>query len=237
MNEEILNKIQRLLSLSNGNSNVNEAANAFKQAQKLMQQYQISQEMLEDNEDDIEDDVLFHGGKRLSRWKSVLANVVAEVNGCVAVRSRTRTGVVVEVYGLPSDIILVRTMYAHVAKEVDRLTLLESSRRNNPGKRWLTSFRAGVVSVVSRRLHEAKKEAQDDIINSSSKDEIVLVSHAIERINQKHEAALAHINEVLGGLKQKKTRTTVHPDAYERGKRAGENVDLRQRTPEHMKLG
>ena len=89
INSKILNKIQKLLDLSNNNSNENEAATAFGQAQALLSKYRLSMAEVEAasatfsaGEQVIQSAKPLYVGERVVHWKSFLADSIAKFNGC-----------------------------------------------------------------------------------------------------------------------------------------------------------
>lgn len=231
MNEDKLKLIQNLLSLSQQKDSVNEASAAFKQAQKLMEKYRISEAMLEslstEDEEEIENDILYSSrGIRLAWWKRDLARTLAKVNGCKTYTSKNRAEKTsqIMVVGEPGDASTVRYMYNYIALEIDRLTKTASAERGSPGKTWCNSFRKGAVEVICERLVEAHDEARQEAIDGAG-TAIVKVSTAIAKLDQKFSDAEKWAQEKIG-LHKTYSRSQVNEAAKKAGQRAGKKVNI-----------
>lgn len=77
--QDAINKIKKCLALGRS-SNQHEAANAMRQAQKLMQQYGVDHEALAMS--DVSESAAKGRTAALPDWECLLASVVAEVFGC-----------------------------------------------------------------------------------------------------------------------------------------------------------
>jgi len=225
--------IRNLLELSKRNDNVNEAAAAFKQAQKLMEKHRISEATIEEStqaqEEEIENDILFTAsGLRLAWWKQSLARSLAEVNGCktYSTKSRADKKSFMQVIGEPNDASTVRYMYNYIANEIDRLAEAASVTRGRPGKTWCNSFRHGAVAAISERLKEAHEEARaESLASAGNTAAIVRVSSAIAKLDAKLEDVHKWAKKNLKLVKTS-TRSMRNDDATKLGRRAGKNVNL-----------
>lgn len=235
MKEDKLKLVQDLLSLSRQKDSVNEAATAFKQAQKLMEKYRISEAMLEslsaEEEEEIEKDILYSAnGTRLAWWKRNLARTLAKVNGCKTYSSKNRREKVslIMVVGEPGDASTVRYMYNYIANEIDRLTKTAAAERGSPGKTWCNSFRQGAVEVISERLIEAHEEARQEALEGAEgSTALVKVSNAIAKLDLKFSDAEKWAQEKVG-LHKTYSRSRVDDNAKAAGRRAGKKVNISQ---------
>jgi hypothetical protein len=234
LNESKLKQIQKLLRLSKNNTSVEEAALAFKTAQKLMEKYRISEAMLdsttEEQEEVIEKDVLYSSrGIRLAWWKRTLSQTLAKVNGCKTYASKNRKEKIsmIMVVGEPSDASTVRYMYNHIANTIDRLTKEAATLRGSPGKTWCNSFRVGAVEAVCERLteahEEARKEAMDAVHGNSTA--LVRVANAIAKLDKKAVDANKWAQDNVG-LQQQYTRRRIDEGGQAAGRRAGAKINI-----------
>ena len=154
---KIIDRVRKLLRLAES-SNVNEAAVAAAQAQKLIERHRIEQaSLVESDEHEIamHDDALDEGA-RVKQWKVELAMIVAEANGCRVVVLQDGRYSTINLVGGGEDIDIVRALYAWLVTEVQRLARASKLR----GRDNLDNFRMGAVATLEQRLQEATVEAR-----------------------------------------------------------------------------
>lgn len=138
----IIHKIRKLLALSTS-SNPHEAARALEKAVALMGQHGLS-------ETDVEIARASAGAavKRVSIWRGYIANAVAWCNGVMAVKDY-------EGWSFCGDEIGVEVsaaMYEYCEKTIMRIT--RNTVRKNAKAKYRESFRLGMATEISRRLHD-----------------------------------------------------------------------------------
>jgi hypothetical protein len=230
--EKAIDVIRKLLELSKS-ENVNEAANAAEQAQILMTKHAINEAMLDvspDQDEGIEHDLL-HGidGKSLPTWKGQLGVVMSEVNQCLCYRN----GPNLHIVGRPSDADTVRYLFTYVAKEIDRLTILESRSRGKVDKNWSNNFRLGAVGEVNRRLKEAHNAAKASMKKEADASDTMGTGVALMRVNTALKKMEEHKGDVDDYAKKKlkigkgrRTHSKYNEGARKAGRRAGAGIDL-----------
>ncbi|MEL6346843.1 MAG: DUF2786 domain-containing protein, partial [Myxococcota bacterium] len=81
--ERLLDRVQKLLALARS-PNVHEAALAAARAQELIDRHRLQALLDEDAEIEDGQETPLEEGRRLRKWKSVLAQSLAQMNGCIA---------------------------------------------------------------------------------------------------------------------------------------------------------
>jgi hypothetical protein len=230
--EKALDKVRKLLELAKSD-NVNEAGNAAAMAQELMSKHAISEAMLDvspDSDEAIEHDVLHQGfGTQLPTWKGQLGVTLSEVNQCKCFRS----GPALNIIGRPSDANTVRYLFGYIAREIDRLAIIESRLRGNVEKTWLNNFRLGAVSEVNRRLQEAHAAAKAAMRREADASDTLGTGTALMRVNNalvkmgQHAGAIqAYGERNLRLRKGSASHSRYDHGARQAGKRAGATIDL-----------
>lgn len=191
----IIHKIRKLLALSTS-SNPHEAARALEKAIQLMGQHGLS-------ETDVEIYSASAGApvKRVSIWRSYIANAVAWCNGVLAVKGH-------EGWRFCGDEIGVEVsaeMYEYCEKAITRIT--RNTVRKNAKARYRESFRLGMATEISKRLHDyaAKSTWRGD---------------RESRIGRVKEAMARELETVEG------KRKVLKGQAFGRGRVAGARVGL-----------
>lgn len=239
--DKVIDKIKKLLRLAES-ADVNEAANAAAQAQRLMEQHRIDQAMIsvdEDAEDasvDDEDikefsDQPLAASGRLAQWKSSLGVAIASINGCRCVLSKEwsdghrKFRTTLCLVGHPSDVVTVRYLFSYLVGEIERLC---KERNHGRGRTWANSFRIGAVHTVRKRLQEAKEQARLDArkkLKGNTKA-LARISKALERVDARAGAVDLWMKENLETRAGRSRASNRDWDAYREGKRAGQTIDL-----------
>ena len=230
MSAKVIERVAKLLKLATSD-NVHEAASAAAQAQRLMVKHQISTEMVRDLEDDEPVDRgpmgQWDAGEHtaVSAWRWDLAWGVSEPNGCKPWRRDKRSKqVITTVIGRESDAQTAAYRYRHLGREIDRL----AKREHGMGRSYISAFRHGAVTEVSRRLRLAKREAEDAMraaaIESTA---LVRVNDAIERVKISGEQAQQWMREEMHfSYGSGASRTVGSVGGYRAGKQAGASIQL-----------
>lgn len=221
----IAEKVKKLLALAESD-NPHEAAAAAGAAERLMQEHRLTQADLGDAGSEAEilpvDFEHMKGG--LLPWKAVLCNEIARMHGCACL-VRTPYGhkrnATIVVFGVPSDVEAVRTLYAWTSGETDRLVRKMGRGRD---RRWQTSYRLGCVTGITDAMEDAMKTARSHA-----------TSTALARVDDRLVRADAAVESVTNraGVEIDKDRPKLHldVDAFREGERDGR--DLHDRTRVH----
>jgi hypothetical protein len=216
----VIEKVQKLLALSNS-SNPNEAAAAAAKANQLIDQYRLSAEDFATGEFDplTEDsDYIYQTGK-VTPWKSILISVltthygVAYFNDTAYPEGRKISRF--KLVGRTSDIQIARYMFAWLTMECQRLA---DSQAKGLGRVFVASYCEGFVRGVAEQLKASRQEVQKEASSSA----IVKLD---ERLKESEKFMYA-------GRKLRTTRTTSQrrqdPLAFNAGKQQGQNIHLGQ---------
>lgn len=221
--DKVVDRVRKLLSLANNNANINEAAAAAAQAQKLIAQHQLNMATIavENGKDSLSDepvgisDVPLYEGKRAITWKGSLARTIAENNACYIFFS---DGGNICVVGKPTNIEMTRFLYSYISSEIERLseTFLRRQGFGREGaKTWSNNFKLGAVSAVRDNLAAMKNEIQAQAASS-----------AMVLIRNEDQAVKSFVENNMK-LRQKPAVKITHDiSARAAGYQAGKNIDV-----------
>lgn len=226
MNSNIEQKLKNLLHLAKNAATDGEAAAAAAQAAKIAEKYRIEIATL-DGIGEVEErtvkaeDPLFSAMNNI-HWKVDLASYICMYNGCKMLIWSTykkdsfgETKRIKEylLFGKPSDIQVVRYLFAYLSVELIRLSKQVSKGK---GKSFSNSYLRGAVQGVKEQLKTAQQEAREGISTT-----------ALVKIDKRLADAKAEMNRLFSNNK-KITSTGVINDAnaYNRGMADGRNVHL-----------
>lgn len=220
----VLMKVRALRELAARAGTVHEAETAAAQADALLQKHRLTDADLsaagaQPSEAIGEDEVpLWEGGKRLDGWVSRLSATLAKHYGCAVYSLRHRRGGVTEsvtmrIAGLPSDVAIVRYMFAWLHVEIARLAASE------PGPSR-SAFKQGAVTGIRRAL-DASREASEREHAVTHGDSAAMV------LASRFEAAETWLATAHGEMgKGRAPSAPIDRGAYLRGIEAGESIDV-----------
>lgn len=214
----IIEKVQKLLALSKS-SNANEAATAAALANKLIDQYRLSEADIHQESDDplIEDSNTIYETGRIVPWKNNLVVALAKHYGCAIYNSLTfPNGRKVSHYkliGRQSDIQITNYMFSWLTMECQRLSEQEA---HGKGRVFVSSYCQGFVRGVIEQLNQSRKEAQSTATSS-----------AIIKIDAREQDAKDFMNSKYN-LKNYKTHSAarIDPSAFNAGMNRGKSIHL-----------
>ena len=234
MSDKIIDRIKKLLSLSNS-TNENEAALAAGRAAELMLKHEIKEAQLCESEEDQEDvDVtqLDETGS-IVHWKGTLMGGLADSFGCAMHFQKRRGGcktvTAYNVVGQPSKVDTIKYMYAYLVGEVERLAGLayrqeylecKDSNVDPPSSRsWKNAFRLGASSMIARRLRAQRKETHKEAEATGQGTALVVVKKA-------EEAVTAFVAQKFPKMKAAASASYSSGSGYGAGATAGKGVGL-----------
>jgi len=227
--EALLARVQKLLALSTS-SNVHEAAAAAAMAQALIEAHHL-QDLLDraaraaDDERQVDDgrDAPLEVGRRLRRWKTVLATVLAEHNACVAWTEERGRETALCLAGRAADREVVAALYAWLVVRIEWLSATWGAGRD---RHWHEAFRIGAAEVIAARLATPTPPppgaADDAVIDRAGliKADRAARTDAVDRFVATH-------------LKAGKGRSfSVDAHGYRRGRAIGAQVPVDDRKTE-----
>lgn len=152
--EKILSKVRKLLSLSEKNTNAHESHAAFMRAQELLVKYNL--ELGNIVEDDVVEEKSTEYSGRISTWKSLLADVIAENFRCESIIFYSGQRRALGFVGVKTDVDIAKQVFLsaiefaelhcayYLSKE--RLFVLERNLTKSEAKSKSNSWRHGFVS-------------------------------------------------------------------------------------------
>lgn len=222
MSDDILNKIKKLVRLSES-SNPNEAASAMAKAQAMLQQHNLEMSDLGaigEDKDEVGNDVFSYGLRRVS-WKEKLAGVIARNNFCGNLIGKGY----IRFIGHKRDLAVVEWMFKDVSARLEVLSREDFKRwkKDNPyesvhGKHWMNAYLFGAVNGIATRFHEQKKafEAAQSAKGNTGMALMIVKSEAIDR----------YIKMTYQNLGTARIGYSYHSAASAMGKQAGYNLSM-----------
>ena len=225
--EAILSKVRKLRDLAARSTSVAEAATAAAQADAILQRHRLSEADVEASGAQPTEAIgegeepLWQGGRRSDTVAMRLSAVLSDHYGCVTYTRRDIRGgrtesISFRIVGRPSDVAIVRYMFAWLRAEIERL----AQREAGPVR---PSFRHGAVSGIKIALTAAARATVKASGNGAAA--LVLASRSEEA-----RRWLAAVDPDMG-----KARTpggNLDPDAFMRGARAGAQMPGVAKLPE-----
>ncbi len=217
-----LDKVTKLRALGARATTQAEGEAAYAKAEAIIAKYQIDESQIEVNDPQRtetvsgSDEPLWSGKARKS-WISILASALARIHGCAVVSGSTAWGSAYScrIAGRPSDVVIVRYLFAWLHVEIERLSEREEGRAAK------NAFRLGAVTGAVRAIRAAQGEVAAPVaapIPGGSSFAMVLSSRADESMG---------VFEAEFGKKIKNHKgptTTDRSGAYGRGREAGERL-------------
>ena len=211
----MLDRVRKLLALA-GSPNVHEAALAAARAQALIDAHRLQHLLDAEHEDPVGDDRghPLESGRRLRKWKSVLAQSLASLNGCIAYTERSGKQKHIVLVGTAADRAAVVALWEWLVRRIEWLSATHGAGRD---RRWHQAFRIGAVATITERLRAGQHDAAATLESAA----LVQVREGLARRQQRvSEYAERNLNLKPGrGVR-------VDPDAYREGRAAGRAVVL-----------
>lgn len=227
---KLIEKIKKLLRLSEDPNNEHVAEAAAQKAQELIDQHNIREEMLvvsDESTQKTREDPRWQGfifqNRRVQPWAVNLCSALADNNyGIVGIVS----GRGVKFCGSAIDFNLCVAMFQWISKQLQDL----ASNQCN-GVREHNSFKLGAVGTIRKRLQDGKKDAEAAMEIEALCNEIdgtpglVLFQQAITALDDYKKSATKEANKTLSGA-WRGGSASADMSAYSKGVEAGHNVSL-----------
>ncbi len=218
--EALLERVRKLLALATS-PNLHEAAAAAAMAQRLIARHRLegwlaAEQAAEADPDPITDgrDAPLEVARRLRKWKTVLATVLADANGCVAYTLDLGAEKAIALVGRERDRQAVAALWGFVVKRIEWLSATHGAGRP---REWHEAFRVGAVETVAERLRQVDEEVRQELTGR----ELVVVD-PLELARR--EAVDRWVGEHMSLGRGRGVR--VDARAYRQGRQAGESLDL-----------
>lgn len=236
--DKVIDRIQKLRRLSES-TNVNEAATAAAEAQRLMTAHRISEAQLASEtgaEDETVTDVdvlAATGCKTPQSWLVTLASGIAEANGCgITIQSSTRrwnTHGGINMYGRQRDLDAAKYLFFAMHNEINRLADRWTAENPGRGRGATISFKLGAAGEIANRMRAEKDRAQADLKAAASMGSTA-AGGAIMVIDRARVAVDAKVKAACGGSKASWGGSGPSDySAYNDGAQAGRGVSTGSR--------
>jgi Protein of unknown function (DUF2786) len=214
-----LARVRKLLALATS-PNPHEAAVAAARAQAIIETHRLqawldAERRVEADADPIVDarEEPLDVGRRLRKWKIVLAATLAEANGCIAYTVERGREQAIVLVGRGRDRAAVGELWGWLVKRIEWLSATHGAGRS---RQWHEAFRIGVVDAIAERLRASAEEVRAGLDSSA----LVVVDPA----RAAHREAL---DRAVDGLRLGAGRgVRVDARAWQRGRAAGGDVEL-----------
>ena len=202
--EAVKRRIKKLFALSKS-PNENEAMAALAKAQELMKEYRLN-----------ESECLYarhtaKATKRLSKWRSVLANAVAPLYCCETFRGEYHGEICF--YGDSFDAFMAGEMYRYLSRTIEGIS--KRNIRKGASLKYRDKYRLGIACRIAFRIEETGRAAS---WGPERETRILAVKKALE-------------NEV--DLTTEKMKLGAGNAAFRRGVQAGNGISLNRQATGH----
>lgn len=185
--EDVIDKVRKLYALGESD-NPHEAALAVGRAQALMERHAIETAELDGGGDDEVVEIPFGPvTKQRSTWRGMLANAVAQANGCFSVNQTTTFSVSGArsnrnlIAGREEDVAAAIQMLRYCEAEIDRLAAKFAA---GLGREWAMSFRIGCVHAIQTAIDKERRAAQDAMRETVSETALTVVDDRSDRAKE-----------------------------------------------------
>jgi hypothetical protein len=198
-------RIKKILALSKS-PNENEADTALKMAQNLMDEYHLNEsECLYERQS-------VPATKRLSRWRTILADAVSWLYYCCMYRN-PREGTII-FYGDSFDAFMAGEMYRYLAKTIERMA--KQNIRKTAKAKYRESYKLGIACSLYTRIQTLGAAA----------------SWAPER-GKKLLVVKSALENVIELVNEKMKLSGLGSNGFKNGTVAGEGISLNRQTTGH----
>lgn len=241
--EKIVDRIAKLLRLSENNDSVEEAALAATRAQELMLQHQIDAATLSSEMDEAEEeleelvmDSVFEGTRR-SHWKTELWYGVCNGNNCVGYtwggqrhkRSFSK-GVRMAAVGRQSNVETSVYMFKWLLVEIDKLAKEAVGAKGfvdrGDARRYGNSFRVGAATEIRQRLCQMKTQVYSAAERRGQSTALVLVKNDAIAVANQAPALMAAAGYRVSKKGRYQGGSITSRGGFYAGRKAAQNISL-----------
>lgn len=224
-NDQVIEKIQKLLNLSKNNDSPEEAASAASLATTLMEKHNIEMADVESGDGadaEIVDEAFGVPGshrdgrlKSKSGWQGELATVIAPAFGCAVIWRTTRDldgtkRCTLTIAGRKNDVAAAIMAKEFCHREIDTLTAKHAGGR---GRSYGVSFRVGAVHTIREQINAERAALRTEMQGTVSSSALVVV-------DTRAEAA----KESFGRTRKSRSSRKHNAEAFFKGQAAGQSV-------------
>ena len=211
----MLDRVRKLLALA-ASPNVHEAALAAARAQQLIDTHRLQRLLDAEQESPVQDGRShpLESSRRLRKWKTVLAQSLASLNGCIAYTAQAGRMKHIVLVGTVEDRAAVVALWEWLVRRIEWLSATNGAGQS---KRWHEAFRIGAVQTITERLRDAQAASTQQLQTTA----LTVVSEGLARRQARVEAfARDNLNLKAG------RSVRVDAAAYAQGRAAGGAVVL-----------
>jgi hypothetical protein len=237
MNNELIEKIKKLLALSES-SNEHESSLALQMAQNLAIKHNIELATVKAYDSNKEEDIKtinISVGKRSPIVNRYVTNIVRNHFQIRIIKLGTRDqGFSYIFVGTPTNNQIAKFVFEFLTHEFTRRWNKYSSKKSVQTKER-TSFYTGMYNGLDQKLRDQKKQTEDTINDPSIKNNYsLMIVNQTENLNK----AVAKMFPKLTYTKSY-TRNTIYDNAYSDGVKQGKEININSQlndSSEHMCL-
>jgi hypothetical protein len=228
--EKIIERIKKLLRLSEDPTNEHVAEAAAQKAQELIEEHNIKSEMFADKESPTREDPKWQGfivhNRRVQTWMVTLCDGLCSANyGRLGITS----GEGIQFLGAKSDYDIVVELYNWIVKQLHAM----ATNKGLKGVREYNSYKLGASTTIKKRLIKAKQDAKEKLelealweeANAGKKNELVLFRQAIIALEDYTKKVNDQAKRDLGGA-WRGGSVASDASAYAQGVSDGQHVSL-----------
>jgi len=211
---QVLDKVKKLLALSNSPSEA-EAAAALAKASVLLAKYGLSMAEVQ-QEEDVQETVLLEK-QRMRAWETVLVAVVCKASFTEALHYRAQGTGRILLIGREVNIITAKELFSYLHHVILILGRTHRSRIAH-----VDSFRQGLVQRIGERLAEQNRQDQGTDYPYGAEEKALVVRADAAARTENH----AFIKEKYGRTTTRRTGRKVDAESYYHGRAVGDTVNL-----------
>lgn len=230
--DDVVNKVRKLLNLSQRTSNVHEAATAAAAAQALMLHHKLAMADVETKADPMaEVNALGADQRRVTRWQVILMAGICRANFCrcvVRAAHKAHPGGLT-IVGKASDVNAVLYLYQYLSRQLDELADGAYVPPWQSKREFMGSFRYGAACEVAHRLYEERQRAEAELRSQGATAErsLMVINQADAEVGEYVDKRFAH-KDKDGSVKPPKQYRVAQTEGggYSAGRIAGSQIRL-----------
>lgn len=226
--KELIEKIKKLLSLSENNPNEHEAAAAAEKARELLEAYEIAEHELSEKPEEVTEAIHNTHKSKIPQWLLRLANTTAKHFNCEIIfhYKRYERSAFIKFLGTPTDIEIATYTFTYLKRTIEEMSKNILPDNGASTRRFRESYRSGIVQGISNNLFVLRKKHNDTLkpeMQTRSGDLILVKKDAIQNYKR-----IRYPN-----LKTKTNSYNPEYDAFNRGREHGKGISINSAINRH----
>lgn len=230
VDQNIVDKINKLLALSTS-PNEHESAAAAAKVSTLLAQYNLSLSDLGGISDEDFGEYVVESSKIMVTWKMTLLQGIAHVNGCTSFYTNCKNIMLV---GYPASCVIVHNLYNYLSQTIERL----AAEHKGKGRSFLNAFKVGCATRLLERLAEKRKEMESVGIpgdKDSAPTSAIVVKSMFQKTDMLAKAYFA--SKRMRTVQAKFGDTNGYNSGYDSANQIGLNDQLKNQRPTKQLAG